>query len=744
MSDANKFIETFKEEALELLGTLEEKLLELEEQPEDKELLSAVFRVMHTIKGSAAMFGLDRISSFSHEVESILSALRDGKLQFSKALIGNTLLARDLILGMLESPEESAGPMTDELTSFLEEFRKDVGFAAGAQDSGSAAPAASAGSASSPQAAQPKSGVSENGAPDHGAGVPAAAASGAGGASGLDAGTNRRNRGAEETWHITFKPGKDLFRRGANPLSVIAELEKLGECVRIPLFADVPNLSSLDPEDCLTGWEIFLTTAASENDIRDVFIFVVDSSDVKIECLCEMYDERAASGKRLGEILVERGTIKRENLDRVLQRQRRIGEILMEEKLVSPTDLKIALEEQKQIQKAQKNKIAASDMSTIRVKSEKLDQLMSLVGELVTIHAQIMQAASTDHGNDGLVTIVEQFGRLTDELRSNTMSIRMVPIGTTFSSFKRLVRDLSAELGKNVELVTEGGETELDKTVIEKLNDPLIHIIRNSLDHGIELPEVRRDRGKPPTGTIALRASQTGASVYIVIEDDGNGLDVEKIRNKAIAKGLISAEDTLADEDVYRLIFAPGFSTKDQVSALSGRGVGMDVVNRQMELINGTVEIESKSHEFMRITLKIPLTLAIIDGLLVRIGVDHFVIPLSVVVGCLEYDLRERRNEGNIVIFHDRQLPFIDMRDFFGISGDRPAIEQMVVVNIKDQHVGLLVDQVVGGNQTVIKPLGKVFKQAEGVSSATVLGDGSVALILDVEQIVGAEERVGV
>ncbi len=736
MSDANKFIETFKEEAFELLGTLEEKLLELEEQPDDKELLSAVFRVMHTIKGSAAMFGLDRISSFSHEVESILSALRDGKLQFSKALIGNTLLARDLILGMLEDPAASSGPMTDDLLDFLAEFRKDVGFAA-AQD---AAPVASA----TPQAASAEK--SANGSA--GASVPGVPAAGAGPdagpESGLDLGLAHKNRGAEETWHITFKPGKDLFRRGTNPLSIIAELEKLGECVRIPLFADIPTLSSLDPEDCLTGWEIFLTTTASENDIRDVFIFVVDSSDIRIECLCEMYDERAAKGKKLGEILVERGTIKRETLDRVLQRQRRIGEILMEEKLVTPADLKIALEEQKQIQKAQKNKIAASDMSTIRVKSEKLDQLMSLVGELVTIHAQIMQAASMNHGNDGLVTIVEQFGRLTDELRSNTMSIRMIPIGTTFSSFKRLVRDLSAELGKNVELVTEGGDTELDKTVIEKLNDPLIHIIRNSLDHGIEVPDVRRERGKAPTGTIALRASQTGASVYIVIEDDGNGLDVEKIRNKAIAKGLISAEDTLADEDVYRLIFAPGFSTKDQVSALSGRGVGMDVVNRQMELINGTVEIESKSHEFMRITLKIPLTLAIIDGLLVRIGVDHFVIPLSVVVGCLEYDSRERRNEGNIVIFHDRQLPFIDMRDFFAISGDRPAIEQMVVVNIKDQHVGLLVDQVVGGNQTVIKPLGKVFKQADGVSSATVLGDGSVALILDVEQIVGAKESAGV
>lgn len=738
MSD-NKFIETFKEEALELLGSLEEKLLELEENPEDKELLSGVFRVMHTIKGSAAMFGLDRISAFSHEVESILSALREGKIATSKALIGNTLIARDMILEMLNQPGENTGPLTDELRTFLDDFRDSIGFSPDAQTPSGAGTSMPDSGASSGRSVPSMSKTPDAEVTREKRNEPRTREEDPASQAGFS-GASSRTKGSEETWHITFKPGKDMFRRGTNPLAVIAELQKLGEFVCIPLFSDVPALAALDPEDCLAGWEIFLTTTASENDIRDVFIFVVDTSTIQIDCLCELAEETAEKGKRLGEILVERGKIQRESLDRVLNKQRRIGEILMEEKLVTPADLKIALEEQKQFQKAQKNKITATDMSTIRVKSEKLDQLMSLVGELVTIHARITQTTSLDHENDELTTIVEQFGRLTDELRSNTMSIRMVPIGTTFSSFKRLVRDLSAELGKNVELVTEGGDTELDKTVIEKLNDPLIHIIRNSLDHGIEQPDVRRERGKGETGTIMLKASQTGASVYIVIEDDGNGLDVQKIRGKAIAKGLIKEEDVLTDQDVYRLIFAPGFSTKDQVSALSGRGVGMDVVNRQMELINGSVEVESKSGEFMRITLKIPLTLAIIDGLLVRIGIDHFVIPLSVVVGCLEYDRTQQRNENNIVIFHDKQLPFINMREFFGFPGDRKSIEQMVIVNIKSQHIGLLVDQVVGGNQTVIKPLGKIFRQAEGVSSATVLGDGSVALIIDVEKILDAKE----
>ncbi len=734
----NKFIDTFKEEALELLGSLESNLLELEDNPDDKELLSAVFRVMHTIKGSSAMFGLDRMSAFSHEVETVLSALRDGKLRVSKGLIGGTLTARDLILGMLDSPEECVGPLSDELVAFLEEFRRISGFDAPGGPVDASVPSSRAGSGSG--------GIKGEGGPGSPSNAAAATATPADGRveTGGTGDAGAKPSGTEEPWHIVFVPGKDMFRRGGNPLTVLAELQRLGDCVCVPMLSAIPSLDSLDPEDSLVGWEIFLTTKASENEIRDAFIFIADISTVVVERVGDLADATSGSGKKLGEILVERGKISQETLDRVLGRQRRIGEILMDEKLVTPTDLKLALEEQKQLQKAQKTKIAAADMSTIRVKSEKLDQLMALVGELVTIHARIMQTVSTSHGNDEIVSIVEQFGRLTDELRNNTMSIRMVPIGTTFSSFKRLVRDLSIELGKSVELVAEGGDTELDKTVIEKLNDPLIHIIRNSLDHGIELPDVRRERGKDATGRILLKAAQTGASVHIVIEDDGNGLDVEKIRNKAISKGIIKAEDVLTDQDVYRLIFAPGFSTKEQVSSLSGRGVGMDVVNRQMEMINGTIEVESKPREFMRITLKIPLTLAIIDGLLVRLGEDHFVIPLSVVVGCLEFERSRQKQDSRIVLFHDRQLPFVDMREFFAIQGERRAIEQMVIVNIKNQHVGLLFDQVVGGNQTVIKPLGKMFRRAEGVSSGSILGDGSVALILDVDQIVEATEATEV
>lgn len=692
------FVDTFREEALELLGTLETALLELEENPQDKELLSAVFRVMHTIKGSAAMFGLDKISKFAHEVESILSALREGKLSVSKELIGNTLLARDLILEMLDNLSEATGPLSSKLLDFLKNFKLIIGFVSVEEKV-------------LPEIQKDKKG-------------------------------NRESKERRQTYHIVFKPGIDSFRRGCNPLLLIQELMSLGEVVNIPVFDQITDLESLDPESCLVSWEIYITTTATENELRDVFIFVEDFSEIHIKCLDNLIDESGETNKRVGEILIEQGKLSVEDLDSLLGSQKRIGELLVEEKLVSATDLKVALESQKQIQQVQKNKALHDDMSTIRVKSEKLDELMALVGELVTVHAQILQTSKTVEENEKLNSVVEQFGRLTDELRNNTMSIRMVPIGTTFSSFKRLVRDLSSELGKNVVLEADGGETELDKTVIEKLNDPLVHIIRNSLDHGIESPEVRSSRGKPKTGTIRLSAIQSGASVYISIEDDGNGLNKEAILKKAITKGIVAPDAQLEEQAVFRLIFAPGFSTKEAVSAVSGRGVGMDVVNRQMEIIGGSLAIESEETKFSRITLKIPLTLAIVEGLLVRIGLEHFIVPLSVVVGCMEFIQADQRKNSSIVLFQDRQLPFVNMREFFSIPGERNSIEQIVIVTIKDQQFGLLVDQIIGGNQTVIKPLGKLFRNATGISNGSILGDGSVALIIDVEQIIGSLETI--
>jgi two-component system chemotaxis sensor kinase CheA len=377
------------------------------------------------------------------------------------------------------------------------------------------------------------------------------------------------------------------------------------------------------------------------------------------------------------------------------------------------------------------------------VKSEKLDELMALVGELVTVHARVGEAASRlDEGGE-LENIVEQFGRLSESLRNVAMSIRMVPIGPTFNGFRRLVRDLSAELGKEIELETLGTDTELDKSVIDKLHDPLVHIVRNSIDHGIEDPETRVARGKPRVGKIRLGAAQAGASVEITIEDDGNGLDRAAILEKAIAKGLVQKGQNLPEDEIFHLIMLPGFSTKKTVSAISGRGVGMDVVNRQMEEIGGKVGIESAEGMGTLFTLRIPLTLAIIDGLLVSVGNERYILPLAAVVGCMELpeDAKDRRDD--VIPYQGQLIPFVDLRSFFRAKGGASRIRHAVIVTVGDARYGILVDAILGGNQTVIKPLDSLYRTAKGLSGATILGDGSVALIVDVEQILETVKNNG-
>jgi len=332
--------------------------------------------------------------------------------------------------------------------------------------------------------------------------------------------------------------------------------------------------------------------------------------------------------------------------------------------------------------------------------------------------------------------------RLTGELRDSALNIRMLPIGSTFSKFKRLVRDLSSELGKEIELTTDGAETELDKTVIEKLNDPLVHLIRNSLDHGIEQPEARVAAGKTRHGTVHLAAVHSGDSVLITIQDDGAGLDKEAIRSKAIERGVIAAQAELTDKELFNLIFAPGFSTAKKISSISGRGVGMDVVKRAIEALRGTIDITSVHGEGTRITVRIPLTLAIIESLLVRIGPDFFMMPLSLVDECVELTRQDvaRSNGRHLANVRDHLVPYIPLRERFLIRGDCPDIEQIVITEVNGSRIGFVVDQVIGEHQTVIKSLGRAYKNVEGISGATILGDGSVALILDVPQLVQSVE----
>ncbi|MFC1523556.1 chemotaxis protein CheW [Thermodesulfobacteriota bacterium] len=694
----------FKEEAVELLTELESSLLELENDPESTELIGKVFRAMHTIKGSGSMFGFDEIAEFTHNVETVLDRVRNGEMPVSTELINLILAARDQILSML-GEDDAGGSVNPDQTKHIVDALLNL-LTPGEDE------------VHGPEKDAPCEEIIDPTTPT----------------------SPPSTSGPMTTYRIRFRPAPNIFMTGANPLSLLDEIRELGKCAIIARTDAIPALENMDPEKCYTGWDIILTTDRGINTVKDVFIFVEDTSDLKIEVIDqEGADDVPAGYKLVGDILVERGNISSDELKKVLAEQKKLGEKLIERGLVGKSDLESALMEQKHVREQRRSSQVNTAASSIRVEAEKLDGLVDLVGELVTVQARLSRKASISLDPE-LVAISEEVERLTGDLRDNTMSIRMLPIGTTFSKFLRLVRDLSRDLGKNITLTTTGGETELDKTVIERLNDPLVHIIRNCIDHAIESPDIRKTVGKTGQGTIHLAATHSGANVLIRISDDGKGLDTESIKAKAVEKGLIQPDAELSDKEIFTLIFTPGFSMAKSVTDVSGRGVGMDVVKRSIESLGGTVDINSEKGKGTTITLKIPLTLAIIDGLLVKIGEGSYVIPLAVVEECVELprNIADQAKVQNMMSYRESPLSYLNLRDVFHETGIRPPIEKVVIAEVLDTKAGFGVDTVVGQIQTVIKSLGKVYKNVEGVSGATILGDGTVALIIDIPKLVQA------
>ena len=712
-----KFKEAFREEASELLNNLESKLLELESEPTNFDTISSVFRTMHTIKGSSAMFGFEEISRFTHEVESIMDMLREGVFIADRKLIDLTLRSRDLISAMLSGV---TAPLREEAKTLIAEFKahaakrtaeKEAEKTEELGDRDILPPAETADSAAQGQVAAAETVVPA---------VP------------------------KDTFRIRFVPSPEVFRNGTKPLLLLDELRSLGTIGITPLAESIPRLSDLDPEKCYVGWDIILTTDKGEDSVKDVFIFVEGDCRLEITKVSDGDAElEEPPARRIGEILVDRGVTTPERIQSVVESQKKLGEILVQEKVATPEQIKSALDEQEQLKRLKETKQQEIGTSSIRVASDKLDALVDLVGELVTLQARLSRTAS-ELRDGGLSLIAEQFERLVSQLRGNTMSIRMLPIGSTFSKFRRVVRDLSSELGKEIELVTDGAETELDKTVIEKLNDPLVHIIRNSVDHGIELPAQRESDGKPRQGTVSLAAMHSGAHVLIQVSDDGAGINTERVYAKAVERGIVPPGSVLSEPELFQLIFAPGFSTAQSVTSVSGRGVGMDVVKREIDSLGGSVSVSSVRGAGTKITLRIPLTLAIIEGLLVRIGNEHFVVPLASVDGCIELKKDDCVAAGDgrrILTYRNEILPYVGIRELYDVPGEAPDIEQIVVVNAQEARVGFVVDEVVGDYQTVIKPLGRMFKNAEGISGATILGDGTVALIVDVNRLSLSAQR---
>lgn len=647
----NDAVDTFLQEAEELLAGIEAAALSLTCEATSGEAVNQIFRAFHTIKGSGAMFGFDEVASFTHHIETLLDLVREGAVPVSPRLSQLILATADQIKLLLQSAQQGTAidvALQARLLAEVHELSVSTG-----------QPAISP----LPPAAHPAV--------------------------------------AGDVWRIRFCPDPALLSRGGNPVLLFRDLKKLGECV-IEGHADrLPSLTELVPDVCYLWWTIQLTTTARIEAIRDVFLFVEDGSELQIE-----------------QIASPDGPLP----------------------LIAPASAGVSIGPP--VVPLHSNTANPSREATVRVPAERLDRLVNLVGELVMNQSRLATAVAQIHAPE-VAAPVEEIERLVAELRDDVLQIRMMPIGTIFGRFRRLVHDLSLQLGKEIELVTGGEETELDKSILDQLGEPLVHLLRNSIDHGIESADARLANGKPPTGTIRLNATHRGSDVVVSIEDDGAGLDRDAIRAKAVSKKLVAPDTTLTDKEILNLILLPGFSTAQNVTSVSGRGVGMDVVKRQIDTLRGTLSLTSEPGRGTCVSLTLPLTLAIIDGLLVETGESQYIIPMAVVTENVELSQtdRARGNARNVVAVRGELIPYIDLRESFQMDGSGPAISRIVIVSCENQRVGIVVDRVLGTHQTVIQPLGRFLRNIDVVSGSTIMGDGRVALILDIAGIVQLAER---
>ena len=669
--DLSQFFEVFFEESFEGLDTMEAELLNLVPGEEDLETINTIFRAAHSIKGGSGTFGFSSVADFTHVLETLLDQIRQGERELSTEHVNLLLKAVDCLRALLAALQGEQEPDLTEADLLKVQFEHVLGMKNDTHEN-------------KPQSCEEQT--------------------------------------SSNTYQIDFKPHHHLFKTGNEPLYMISELEELGELETTVFYNEVPEITDLSSDECFLHWRFFLSTSHDEKAIKEVFEWVEDDADIKVE-LC---------GGLFG------------NDEPIQPNQDEISKAV---ELETSDLIKVAELPSKPKQPvANKDKKPAStpESTSIRVGIDKVDSLINMVGELVITQAMLNQLSEQEIIPATITLLQEGLAQLahnTRDLQENVMRIRMLPINFVFSRFPRLVRDIAQKLNKQVELKLIGEQTELDKTVMEKISDPMVHLVRNSLDHGLETVEQRLAAGKDPVGTVTLNAFHQGGNIVIEIMDDGQGLNTKKIKEKAIANELISADNHLSDDEINELIFMPGFSTMDEVSDLSGRGVGMDVVKRNIQSLNGSVEVTSAPGVGSTFTIRLPLTLAILDGQLVKVAQHTYIIPLISIVESLQIDIAKVSRVGkslDVLRLRDEYIPILRLYDIFNHKNAIESLDKtlLVVVETDNQKVGLLVDDLLSQQQVVIKSLEANYHKVDGVSGATILGDGRVSLIVDISGLI--------
>jgi len=677
MDVIEQFKTKFIEESTDNIREMEESLLLLESDMENKETIERIFRAMHSIKGGGAMFGFNRLSEFTHYLETIFDEVRNGKLSVTTELITLTFAAIDHINQLLKVGDNLDEKDSKKLKLFVKKLEVFMNN-------------------------DEKNSDSNNN-------------------KSKKSGANDQNEG-EKSYLITFIPKAELLENGTNPFFLLDDLHSIGNAITISYTDKIPSFENIKPDLCYVYWQLLISTKKTVNDIKDIFIFVEDNCELIIDHIADYSIIDNPDIKELVKKSIDYSTM-----------------LTVSELKKCITTVAVINKEEKKVETAEVPK--EHKISSIRVSSNKIDELVTLVSELVIIQSQLTLYA--ENHNDTIITsISENIQKLSRQLRDNAFDISLIPLQSELMRFQRLVRDLSKEEGKDIDFIIEGSEIELDKTIIENLTDPLLHILRNSVDHGIETPEERIAAGKSPKGTILFKAYNSGAYVMIEISDDGKGIDPEVIRTQAVAKGLIDAEAKLEKDEIFNLLFISGFSTREVVSDISGRGVGMDVVRRKITGIRGDVSIDSEIGKGTMMSIRLPLTLSIIDGLLIRVMKNHYVIPVSAIETIYLAEKSKKDTTFNYVVtINDEQIPYIDLREIFqNPQREDDEYSQMILIKIDERKLGILCDQVIGEYQTVMKPLGRYLEKQGYISGASIMGDGTIALVIDTSRLFNARK----